>query len=143
VTIALLASVAASQDRQRITVKTPVVTIVGCAMATAEPHVWTLTRAGELTPASTAGITNQEKQELPKRPIGRATYQLIGVADFVDSETAQRIGLRAKLFPPTRMNTTAQLINGHKVAVRGLYIEGKPARVNLTSVLDLSPECER
>jgi hypothetical protein len=133
----------ASQDQQRIGVKVPIVTAVGCAAPTGEPHIWALTRAGDPTPSSTTGITSQEKQELQKRPMGRGIFQLIGVADFVDREQAQAIGSRAKLFPPARMNTTAQLIDGHKVAVRGLYIEGKPARVNLTSVLDLGPECER
>ena len=140
-TVALSAGVAAGQDGQRITVKTPVVTVVGCAATTAEPHIWALTRAGDVTPASSAGITTQEKPELQKRPIGRGSYHLIGVADFIDPEQARRIGLRAKLVPPTRMNTTAQLIDGHKVAVRGLYIEGKPARINLISVLDLGTEC--
>ena len=119
------------------------VSVVGCAATTGEPHIWVLTRAGELTPSSTAGIIGQEKLELQKRPTGRATYQLIGVADFIDPEQAQRIGLRAKLFSPSRMNTTGQLINGHKVADRGLHIDGKPARINLTSVLDLGPECDR
>ena len=143
VTVALSASLAASQDGQRITVKTPVVTVVGCAATTSEPHIWALTRAGELTPSSTAGITSQEKRELQKRPMGRGTYQLIGVADFVDPEQARRIGLRAKLFSSSRVNTTGLLIDGHKVAIKGLYIEGKPARINLTSVVDLGPGCDR
>jgi hypothetical protein len=132
---------AAGQGQPQIAVKTSLVTVVGCAKTTAEPHIWALTHAGELTPSSTAGITTREKLELQKRLTGRATYQLIGVADFIDPEQARRIGLRAKLFSPTRMNTTAQLIDGHKVAAKGLYIEGKPARVNLTSVLDLGKGC--
>ena len=38
-------------------------------------------------------------------------------------------------------NTTATLVHGHRVAVKGLYIEGTPARINLTSVVDLGPSC--
>jgi len=30
---------------------------------------------------------------------------------------------------------------GHRVAVKGLYIEGVPARINLTSVVDLGAAC--
>lgn len=149
VVVATLATVspsfgeAAGQDRPRITVKTPVVAAVGCATTTGEPHIWALTQAGELTPSSNLGITSLEKQELQERSMGRGTYLLIGVADFIDPEQARRIGLRARLFPPARMNTTGQLVSGRRVAIKGLYIEGKPARVNLTSVLDLGPGCDR
>ena len=123
--------------------KTPVVTVVGCATTTDQPHVWALTQAGEVTPSSRAGITSPERLDLQKRSMGRGTYLLIGIADFIDPEEARRIGLRARLFATSRMNTTGQLISGHRVAIKGLYIEGKPARVNLTSVFDLGPECNR
>jgi hypothetical protein len=33
------------------------------------------------------------------------------------------------------------LVSGHRVAVKGLYIEGTPARINLTSVVDLASSC--
>ena len=33
------------------------------------------------------------------------------------------------------------LVAGHRVAVKGLYIEGVPARINLTSVVDLGAGC--
>ena len=39
------------------------------------------------------------------------------------------------------MNATGMLASGHKVAVKGLYIEGVPARINLTSVVDLGSRC--
>jgi hypothetical protein len=33
------------------------------------------------------------------------------------------------------------LANGHKVAVKGLFIQGPPARINLTSVVELDRRC--
>jgi hypothetical protein len=130
-----------AQEPARITVKSPVVTLVGCATTTVEPHIWALTHAGNPEPSPTVGFTSGEGNTLTKRSLGSATYQLIGVADFVDVETARRIGVRGKLLASSRMNTTGMLATGHKVAVKGLYIEGKPARINLTSVIDLGSAC--
>jgi hypothetical protein len=133
--------VSARQDPARLSVKSPLVTVVGCAATTAQPHLWSLTHAGERSASPTAGITSLEAQDLKIKSLGRATYQLIGVADFVDVDTARRIGVRDKILSPSRMNTTGRLVDGHKVAVRGLYIEAQPPRINLTSVVDLGGEC--
>jgi hypothetical protein len=130
-----------AQDRAAIAVKSPLVLVVGCAAATAEPHIWLLGRAGAPLASSTVGITVAEKQELPKRSLGQETYQLIGVADFVDVGTARRIGERGAIFSAERVNATGQLLNGNKVAVKGLYIEGRPPRINLTSVASLGGSC--
>lgn len=75
------------------------------------------------------------------RPSGRETYHLIGVADFVTAEESRRIGVRGKILSPSRVNSTGMLLSGHKVAVKGLYIDARPPRVNLTSVVDLGPMC--
>lgn len=122
-------------------VKSPMVLLVGCAATTAEPHIWILSQAGERTLSPTAGITTAEKRDLQNRPLGRDTYQLLGVADFVDADTAQRIGVRSRILSRPRMNTTAMLASGHKVAVKGLYIDARPPRINLTSVADLGGTC--
>jgi hypothetical protein len=119
----------------------PVVMTVGCAEATARPEVWNLSHAGERSQSSRAGITIAEKGQLEQRPLGQTAYQLIGVADFVDAETSRTIGVRAEILPLARVNATGMLVSGHKVAVKGLYIDARPARINLTSVIDLGPRC--
>jgi hypothetical protein len=129
------------QERDRVAVKSPMVTVVGCAAPTEAPHVWALSNAGEPVSASSAGITMAEKAALEQRSLGRAVYHLVGVAEFVDADAARRIGARDRLMPPSRMNTTGMLATGHRVAARGLYIEGKPPRINLTSVVDLGSAC--
>jgi hypothetical protein len=114
-----------------------IVMVVGCASKTAAPHIWDLTRAGTRTESTRAGITTADKNQLAKQPLGRDTYQLIGVADFVDAETSRTIGDRANVLTPPRVNSTGMLVSGHKVAVKGLLIEASPPRINLTSVVDL------
>jgi hypothetical protein len=121
--------------------KTPIVLIVGCARETDQPHLWTLSNAGERSESSRVAITIEEKEQLARRPLGGDTYQLIGVADFVDADTSRRIGVRGEILAPSRVNATGVLASGHRVAVKGLYIEGVPARINLTSVVDLGSRC--
>ena len=118
-----------------------VVLIVGCARPTDAAHVWTLSAAGARVESQRPGITPEETQDLSNRPLGQDVYQLIGVADFVDVETASRIGVRGQILTKPRMNTTAMLAAGHRVAVKGLYIAASPPRINLTSVVDLSERC--
>lgn len=114
-----------------------IVVVVGCAAKTSAPHIWDLTRAGERVEAPRAGITPAEKDQLAKQPLGQNSYQLIGVADFVDAETSRAIGDRAKILTPSRVNATGMLVSGHKVAVKGLLVDASPPRINLTSVVDL------
>ena len=119
----------------------PIVTIVGCAGKTAQPGIWTLSHASAREESSRPGISNDEKEQLEKRPLGADTYQLIGVADFVDRDTSRTIGVRGELLASSRVNATGLLADGHKVAVKGLYIAAAPPRVNLTSVVDLAAKC--
>jgi hypothetical protein len=135
------ASTQAIQQPLLETPKSPVVLVVGCARATGQPHIWTLAHAGERSESSRPAITTEEQRQLAKQPLGQDTYQLIGVADFVDVDTSRKIGVRGEILPPSRVNTTGMLANGHKVAVKGLYIERTPARINLLSVVDLGPTC--
>ena len=121
--------------------KSPVVLVVGCASPSAQPHIWTLSHATERTVSSRPVIATDEREPLAKRPLGQHTYQLIGVSDFVDAATSRTIGVRGEILPLSRVNTTGSLAHGHKVAVKGLYIDGRPARINLTSVVDLGASC--
>jgi hypothetical protein len=119
----------------------PVVLVVGCARPGAQPHIWELNKAAPPLQSPRPGITAEEKVQLEGRPLGQNRYQLIGVADFVDAETSRKIGVRGEILAPARANATGMLVAGHRVAVKGLYIEGVPARINLTSVVDLGAGC--
>lgn len=121
--------------------KSPIVVTVGCASRTEVPHIWRLSSASAVAPSSTVGIATAERKELDGRSLGSATYQLIGVADFVDVATARRIGERGKILSPERVNATSMLVDGSKVAVKGLYVDAKPPRINLTSVVLLGKTC--
>jgi hypothetical protein len=123
------------------TPKSPMVLAVGCARKGAQPNIWLLSHVGERTELSRPGITAEEKKHLPERLLGQDTYELIGVADFVDRDTSRTIGVRGEILSRSRVNATGMLVNGHKVAVKGLFIQGSSARINLTSVADLGPRC--
>jgi hypothetical protein len=114
-----------------------IVMVVGCAATTDTPAIWSLTRASAAVESPRVGITTGEKEQLAKQPLGQNSYQLIGVADFVDADRSRAIGDRGKILTPARVNVTGMLVSGHKVAVKGLLIEAAPPRINLTSVLDL------
>ena len=121
--------------------KSPVVLVVGCAGETARSQVWVLSHAGERSESSSAAVTTHEKERLATRPLGSATYELIGVADFVDIEKSRAIGVRGQILPASRVNATGVLAQGRKVAVKGLYIESTPPRINLLSAVTLGPGC--
>ncbi len=139
--LALMPRAEAMQQRTPDRPGAPMVLIVGCARESAQPRSWTLSYAGERTESLRAGITAEEKAQLVQRPLGHDVYQLIGVADFVDADTSRKIGVRGEILPASRVNATGMLAGGHKIAVKGLYIQAIPARINLTSVVDLGRSC--
>ena len=140
-TMTVIPAVAQTAGARLPAAVTPVVMVVGCVIAGAQPHIWDLIHAGDHMESSRPGITTEEKAQFGTRPLGQNTYQLIGVADFVDAETSRKIGVRGEILSRSRVNTTGMLVDGHRVAVKGLYIEGNPARINLTSVVDLNRRC--
>lgn len=121
--------------------KSPIVLIVGCAQPGPSPQVWRLTRVGERTVTPQPSISTEEGTSSGARPLGRDTYELVGIADWVAPDASLRIGDRGDILTPERVNTTGALRDGHKVAVKGLYVAGRPARINVTSVIDLAPTC--
>ncbi len=139
--MALTSHAQAMQQRIPDNPGAPIVLVVGCARESAQPHVWTLSHGGERSESLRAGITEEEKAQLAQRPLGPDVYQLVGVADFVDAGISRTIGVRGEILPPSRVNATGMLAGGHKIAVKGLYIQASPARINLTSVVDLGRSC--
>jgi hypothetical protein len=107
----------------------------------AEPHVWTLSNASERTEVPRPAISTEEHEEAARRKLGSDRYELIGIADFVSPELSLKIGDRGHVLSGERANTTGKLAGGAKVAVKGLYIAGTPARINVTSVVDVAATC--
>jgi hypothetical protein len=119
----------------------PLVLVVGCAQKGPQPHVWRLTNVGERSVAQQPAVSSEEQAAVSGRPLGSDTYDLVGIADFVAPEVSVQIGHRGDILTADRANATGALAPGHKVAVKGLYIAGKPGRINVTSVVDLAPSC--
>ena len=84
---------ASTADRQAAS---PVVAVAGCAASSAEPHIWILSNATARVESDRPGLTVAEKAQLASQPLGRDTYRLIGVADFVDAGTAARSACAAR-----------------------------------------------
>ena len=138
---ATVAGARSSAARPATGPRVPIVMVVGCATRTAEPHIWALSHASRRRETGHPGITSAEQTEAAHEPPGSDTYHLVGVADFVDAAASRTIGVRAGILSPSRVNATGMLADGHRAAVKGLYIDGNPARINLTSVIDLGGGC--
>jgi hypothetical protein len=145
-------SAAASKDN-------PITTLVGCVAPSSAINTWKMTNASKLppvpAPAPAAGaatsqaagerishnVTKEEKEAAAKLAAGSESFDLIGVADFVSPEAARQFQTRAALYPIERINATGALSANRKVAAKGVWIPGSPARLNLTSVVVLSESC--
>jgi len=139
----------------------PITTVVGCVAPGDSPLVWRMTSASKLAPlppkenpgrseapsAEAAAfrvthiVSKDEKEAAAKQAAGSDTFELIGVADFVSPEQALKISTRQELYPVERVNSTGALAPNRRVAAKGVWIPGSPARVNLTSAVVLSEGC--
>ena len=118
----------------------PVVKAVGCAEMDGES--WFLTRATDPEETETPFATFVEVEEARDASLGSNRFQLVGVTDFLDTEALLSSYQRAEFTAPESANATGQLSDGHKIAVKGLYItSAEPHRLNLTSVLSLADTC--
>lgn len=123
--------------------KVSIVQTVGCAeQRTGEASEWWLTRAGEPT-VTRAGVFNElEVNAAQEASLGSRTFQLIGYADFLDTEGLLQAADRAKFTTPDSANATGELRDGHKVLVKGALIEtDADPRINLLAVVAVSETC--
>ena len=107
-----------------------------------ETETWWLTRAADPRTAP-AGMFNSTQVETAKTvAFGTNVFQLIGVADFLDTEGLLRSGRRKEFTTPETANATGQLREGHKVLVKGMLIDtADPRRINLLAVIGLADNC--
>jgi len=116
---------------------------VGCASREAgTPPTWWLTSATDPTETETPYASNNEIEGVRNASLGSNRLQLIGVADFLDAEGALNQFQRGDFTASESVNATGQLVAGHRVAVKGLFLEATdPKRINLTSVISLADSC--
>jgi hypothetical protein len=119
----------------------PMVLVAGCAATTKAPHVWMLSKASARTETVNPGITEVDAAEVKKRARTNATYELIGIADFLTPDASLEIGDRKQLIARERVNATGTLVAGHLVAVKGMLLPTTPPRLNVTSIIDLGSSC--
>ena len=122
--------------------KVDVVQSVGCVeRRTGAPDTWWVGRATDPTPGQ-AGIFSTAQVEAAKSVrLGANTFQLIGVADFLDTDGLLRSSQRREFTTPETANATGQLREGRKVLVKGLLIDSDVKRINLLAVIALSDSC--
>ncbi len=120
-----------------------IVQTVGCVeQRGGDMPTWWLTRSVEPAVIS-AGVFNEtEVEEAKGSELGTHSFQLIGVADFLDAESLLAFGDRAQFTTRDQANATGELVAGRIVLVKGLLIEAiEPARINLLAVVALSDSC--
>lgn len=118
----------------------PLVKTVGCVEK--DGGSWFLTAAADPEETEYPFASALEVQDARGAALGSHRFELVGVADFLDAEGLLSLHQRAEYTAPESVNATGQLAEGHKVAVKGLYITSvEPHRLNLTSVFSLTDTC--
>ncbi len=129
----------------------PIATVVGCAAPGADPLRWTLTGASRIVAPAAPGaapprvapnLTKADSEAAAAVAPGAETFELLGVSDFVTPEQSLQNPVRKALYPIERVNATGALASGKRVVAKGVWIAGSPARVNLTSVVQLETSCD-
>ncbi len=133
-------------QQQQVDLSKPTVSIVqtvGCVSTEAGTlPTWWLTNATDPTETEAPYASNDEIEGVRDASPGSNRFQLIGVADFLDAEGALNQFQRGDFTASESVNATGQLVAGHRVAVKGLFIETTdPKRINLTSVISLADSC--
>ena len=127
----------AAQDRDLTKSAVDMVASVGCA--TKDDETWTLTQASEPISTGAPFSSREEIEEASGIPLGSGAYVLIGVADFLAPEELLDEFQRAEFTSVDSVNSTGALADGHRILVKGLFIENQ--RINLTSVIGLTERC--
>jgi len=146
--------------QQEASKNNPMTTVVGCVAPGNSPLMWRMTSAAKLPPVAqkeeartealsaeaaafrvSHNVFKEERDAAAQLPAGSETFELVGVADFVAPEQALAFDTRKQLYPIERINSTGALAPNRRVAAKGVWIPGSPARVNLTSVIVLSESC--
>ena len=117
-----------------------IVKTVGCAeKRSGSPSTWWLTRAAEPEVVTGGVFDANQVEEAKGSPLGGREFQLIGVADFLDTESLLAWGERFKFTTADQANATGELRERRTVLVKGLLIDADPVpRINLLAVVGLA-----
>lgn len=147
VAISGASSIHAQGRRQPSGAEKPAVDIVqsiGCAERRAgTPETWWLGQASDPR-VTTPGVFNvKQVEEARSAALGTNLFQLVGVADFLDTEGLLGTGRRAEFTSAETANASGQLQAGRKLLVKGLLVgaDGQK-RINLVSVISLAERCD-
>ena len=148
--VALAAAFSASavgQRRQGGSAEKPKVDIVqtvGCAeRKDGAPETWWLSRAADTRPTQAGVFSVSQINAAKAMPLGTSTFQLVGVADFLDKEGLLRSGHRQEFTTADTANATGELRSGRRLLVKGLLVDaGDVKRINLLAVIALAESCE-
>jgi hypothetical protein len=134
------------RDRRTTPQENPTVDIVqtvGCVeRRDGNPETWWLAGAADAR-AAPAGVFSVAQIDAAKAlPPGANTFQLIGVADFLDTDGLLKTGQRKEFTTPENANATGAIRPARKVLVKGMLIAtGDVKRINLLNVVGLADAC--
>ena len=139
-------SFAAQRGRQANPGEKPAVDVVqsvGCVeRRDGNPETWWLTRAVDprVTPPGVFSTTQIDTAR--GLPLGANAFQLVGVADFLDTDGLLKSGRRREFTTAQNANATGEIRAGRKVLVKGMFItSGETKRINLLNVIGLADSC--
>tara|TARA_B100001123_G_scaffold390896_1_gene468841 strand:+ start:1116 stop:1547 length:432 start_codon:yes stop_codon:yes gene_type:complete len=124
--------------------KVNIVQTVGCVeRRSGDAAEWWLVQAPEPAVIQ-AGVFNRSEIEAARNTaLGSGTFQLIGVADFLDAAGLLASADRRLFTSPEQVNATGELQEGRKVLVKGALIEtDAESRINLLGVIGVADTCE-
>src|SRR5262245_46701406 len=139
----LLAAQRGRQSNPREKPAVDVVQSVGCVeRRDGSPETWWLARAVEPRVVQPGIFSTPQIDNARGLPLGTNTFQLIGVADFLDMEGLLKSGRRREFTTPQNANATGEIRPGRKVLVKGMFITtGETKRINLLNVVSLADSC--
>ena len=120
-----------------------IVQTVGCVeRRDGSPETWWLTRAIDPRTAQPGIFAVPQINAAKAAPLGAGSIQLVGVADFLDTEGLLKESRRREFTNAQNANATGELRAGRKVLVKGMYITtSDPKRINLLNVIALADSC--
>jgi hypothetical protein len=137
---------AAQRGRQTNPAEKPAVDVVqsvGCVeRRDGNPETWWLARAVDPRVAPPGVFSTAQIATARGVPLGTNTFQLVGVADFLDTEGLLKSGRRREFTTAQQANATGEIRPGRKVLVKGMFIAtGETKRINLLNVIGLADSC--
>jgi len=120
-----------------------VVQTVGCVeQRTGSLETWWLQRAVEPRVVQPGVFSVGQVDTARGAALGSQSYQLVGVADFLDVDGLLKSGRRSEFTARQNANATGELRPGRKVLVKGMFIAAsEPKRINLLNVVGLADSC--